>query len=837
MSWITEIVAVYSTRTELLDAGEITGDTKLTNGTIAIVTEESSNTYIWNATLSKWKVRSGNMYANVSDLPSAAVYNIDEGTELWDSWYKLKRRWTGAEWELQKDVENITLSGYGVPTSIVGKYGNYYTDLNTGRLYSKTSLERVKVDALGLFDAGTLTVTTDPTYSVLTTARSMFIFKTGHFSTTTTTFRNNNLQKGKSGYILFDFNGSPQQITRINMGFCNASNEEVSSFTWSAANNINGPWEELGAHGGNIDDLFRTLTCTPFETYRFYRCNFIQTGIAAAFSIQDLWFLTDSGDPVWKEAVTPQQKIMHFSQGIPAISVGSKDAVAIDVNTNNVYRKSSLGGCKIPIVNILYSPYSVAETNYIKDGLFTNYVAPLSGRFVFDVGAPAVIDNIIIRRYTTNVLNCYYYFIFGSNDNLSWNYIHQQGWVDGNVYRDITITTTNVANDSYRYFYVDFHCNSKVSEMEFYSNSAIGWELIGNITQINATAFTNQLDTSIINPQLLANYVDTQYPIVNVDNNYAVTAAQFNTKTRFKINNTDPVLVTLPDLTVTQNNKTIEIVKLGKGDIVLNTTSQVMGKPGNSVVINNTGLIGESIIIEFVSEVSMFVIKSNFGSWNIASSLPVYRTLQTITISPDGVTWVFVFSGAIISGADGFSTGISVAMTTSGAHTLTYSSGENSTTLSYISNKYVDSTDTVVTGLNYVQPGQGLEGDDRNSVKSLTNHAVSNTSTLSLPTIASATIQPDGISWVFVFSTAMTYSALPNVFSATMLASGVVTLTYSSGIGTNSITFTGNKTVASADTVVSGLNYSDATQSWKANVTQLVLKAFTNFTITNSSTQ
>lgn len=116
------------------------------------------------------------------------------------------------------------------------------------------------------------------------------------------------------------------------------------------------------------------------------------------------------------------------------------------------------------------------------------------------------------------------------------------------------------------------------------------------------------------------------------------------------------------------------------------------------------------------------------GTFGGGSRETVAPTLQTATIGTNGVTWTFVFSEVVSIGAGG-SAGWVVTMTTAGAITLTYASGTGSTTLIYTGSPTVYSGDTVSVGLNYTQPGNGIEDAVGNDLANISGKAVVNNST------------------------------------------------------------------------------------------------------------
>jgi len=114
--------------------------------------------------------------------------------------------------------------------------------------------------------------------------------------------------------------------------------------------------------------------------------------------------------------------------------------------------------------------------------------------------------------------------------------------------------------------------------------------------------------------------------------------------------------------------------------------------------------------------------------WTVTVNGSAAPTLSSATIGSDGTTWTLVFSEAVTIGSGG-SSGFSVTMTNAGAITLTYSSGDGTSTLVYTGDVTVQGGDTVSSGLDYTQPGDGIEDADGYDLASFTGASVSNNST------------------------------------------------------------------------------------------------------------
>lgn len=104
-------------------------------------------------------------------------------------------------------------------------------------------------------------------------------------------------------------------------------------------------------------------------------------------------------------------------------------------------------------------------------------------------------------------------------------------------------------------------------------------------------------------------------------------------------------------------------------------------------------------------------------------------TLSSATIPSAGNVINFVFSEAVSIGAGG-NAGWSFGMS-GGAVTATYSSGSGSSTLVYTLSRTVLSGETKSSGLDYTQPGNGIEDASGNDLAALTGASVTNNSSAS----------------------------------------------------------------------------------------------------------
>lgn len=146
--------------------------------------------------------------------------------------------------------------------------------------------------------------------------------------------------------------------------------------------------------------------------------------------------------------------------------------------------------------------------------------------------------------------------------------------------------------------------------------------------------------------------------------------------------------------------------------------------------------------------------------WTCTHNAPdlTVPTLISATVGPDGQTWTFIFDEPVNIGAGG-SGGFAVTMTTAGAISLTYSSGAGTSTLVYTGDVAVGADDTVSSGLDYTQPGDGLEDNAGNDLATFTGAAVTNnvgavnrldyTTSDGDPSISIQTDQTATITWHF----------------------------------------------------------------------------------------
>jgi hypothetical protein len=182
-------------------------------------------------------------------------------------------------------------------------------------------------------------------------------------------------------------------------------------------------------------------------------------------------------------------------------------------------------------------------------------------------------------------------------------------------------------------------------------------------------------------------------------------------------------------------------------------------------------------------------------------------TLSSATIPSAGNVINLVFSETVKFGAGG-TAGWAFTMS-GGAVTAVYSSGSNSSTLVYSLSRVVNAGETKTVGLNYTQPGNGIEDTAGNDLATVVNAIVSNNSTQDTvaPTLVTATIPAAGNVINLVFSEAVTIGLGGNAGWSLTMSGGSVTMTYSSGAGTSTLVYTLDRIVSLNETKTSGLNY------------------------------
>ncbi|MDI6789397.1 MAG: hypothetical protein QME44_01720 [Thermodesulfobacteriota bacterium] len=86
-----------------------------TDGEVKICADDG-NSYVWNATGVKWRVRDNNKYAT-ADLPTATVYTITTGTRVYDITTSQDKFWNGSAWAVAwESPMSVSIGGTGATT-------------------------------------------------------------------------------------------------------------------------------------------------------------------------------------------------------------------------------------------------------------------------------------------------------------------------------------------------------------------------------------------------------------------------------------------------------------------------------------------------------------------------------------------------------------------------------------------------------------------------------------------------------------------------------------------------------------------------------------------------
>jgi len=120
--------------------------------------------------------------------------------------------------------------------------------------------------------------------------------------------------------------------------------------------------------------------------------------------------------------------------------------------------------------------------------------------------------------------------------------------------------------------------------------------------------------------------------------------------------------------------------------------------------------------------------------WQVYASTPVVPQLSTVAVSANGTTWTINYSEAVTIGAGG--SGGNAASLSLGSVTLTYVSGSGTSAITFTGSRTVYAGETGT--LNYSQPGDGWQDADGDDVVTVTGVPVTNNSTQTAPTTATA---------------------------------------------------------------------------------------------------
>lgn len=203
--------------------------------------------------------------------------------------------------------------------------------------------------------------------------------------------------------------------------------------------------------------------------------------------------------------------------------------------------------------------------------------------------------------------------------------------------------------------------------------------------------------------------------------------------------------------------------------------------------------------------------------WSVASILSV----TSVTLAANGETLTVILNKAVNN-----YTGFTITPSGSAA-TLSYSSGDGTNTLVFTTSRTMYSNEIIT--MNYT-PGN-VEDLQGNLLDTVSGVVVTNNSEHAPLTLQSATIESDGTTFTLVFSKAVqsTSSLWPGYTHNA--SGGGDTITYNSGAGSATVTFTGSRTVETGETGTVDYNETD---TYAVSGGQLLPNSSVNF-VNNSS--
>ncbi|MES2568667.1 MAG: hypothetical protein V4710_01280, partial [Verrucomicrobiota bacterium] len=204
-------------------------------------------------------------------------------------------------------------------------------------------------------------------------------------------------------------------------------------------------------------------------------------------------------------------------------------------------------------------------------------------------------------------------------------------------------------------------------------------------------------------------------------------------------------------------------------------------------------------------------------------------TLIDPVIQSDGGTWSFGFSEPVTFGVGG-SGGFAVTAS-GGAVTLTYHSGAGTDTWIYTGSRTVDFDETV--SLAYTQPGNGIKDATDQPLASFAGLVVTNNSSAGEPPLLlSVLVDEDAGTWQFLFTQPVEIGAGGSGGFSVTAEFGAVTLTYLSGAGTDTLLYSGSRSVHANETIT--LDYTQPGNGIENGV-GVDLASITNQAVANDS--
>jgi hypothetical protein len=255
--------------------------------------------------------------------------------------------------------------------------------------------------------------------------------------------------------------------------------------------------------------------------------------------------------------------------------------------------------------------------------------------------------------------------------------------------------------------------------------------------------------------------------------------------------------------------------------------------------LNRTVSVVESGTLAYVQPVSGIeenvygvdvVSFSGFAVINSSAALPAPGVLSA-TINAAGTSIALLYSAAVRIGTSGAG-GHTLTMS-GGAVTMTYASGGDTTTLTYVLNRAVSVGETGT--LAFAQPSNGIEAlANGTDVNSFSGAAVTNSSTAP-PTVVSAAINSAGTSLTITTTTAVRIGAGGNGGHVLTASGGASALAYASGSGTTALVYTLARAVIAGESTT--LAYTQPGNGVEANASPNPdLATYSGRVVTNAST-
>jgi hypothetical protein len=216
--------------------------------------------------------------------------------------------------------------------------------------------------------------------------------------------------------------------------------------------------------------------------------------------------------------------------------------------------------------------------------------------------------------------------------------------------------------------------------------------------------------------------------------------------------------------------------------------SVVVASTGLQSAITVTGLAADTTYYVYVLEDDAAGNRSSISSASGAtapSGDSIAPTLDTASVSVNGLTVTAVADEAIDAGTDGWS-GITV-----GGVALNYTSGARTTTVVFTAASRIPAG--TVT-LNYTQPGDGIQDLSGNLLDNISGASVTNNSA---PVVTGVAVNSTGDLVTFTFDVSVTGHAGLTITDA----SPPITLTYSAGDPGTSVAFVPNRDVLQGETM------------------------------------